>query len=293
MQHLIYAHEFDHALVDQHFDMNKMGVFPDCLSNAQRCQAIQALVEGDATVLEFQWLKQYATPADQRDMLLYSPPAMLLPDQSPPPFAEPNLRFPYDYGQKFVQYLYDSGNWETVNQAYQRLPDSTEQIIHPEKYLTAEAPMPVADPTLESVFGPEWRVVKQDSLGEWITYMILAYNADVEAQIDREISKAAAAGWGGDHYQVYAGPDGQTVLAVHWAWDTPQDAQEFDLAIGESVARRFHQSRIDSPAGTCWKADLDTSCVFTTDMETLWLIAPNLDTIEKIRALYPAFRQVK
>ena len=290
MEHLIYAHEFDHALTDQHFDMDALGVYPECLSNEQRCTAIRALVEGDATLLMYQWLEQYATPADARDLMLYTPPAMLLPEQSPPPFVEHDLNFPYEYGQVFVKYLYDRGNWPAVNQAYQNLPASTEQIIHPEKYIAGEMPIEIVDPTLEGVLGPEWTAVKQDSLGEWTTFLILAYNADIEAQIDAEISKAAAAGWGGDHFQVYAGPNDQTVLAVHWAWDTPQDNQEFLLALNESVERRFHKSKIDSPAGICWQVEPETSCIFNTDFETLWLIAPNLDTIEQLRALYPSFK---
>ena len=146
IEHYVYSHEYDHALVDQHFQLDEMGVYPYCQSNAQRCDAIQALVEGDASLLMNQWWGQYATPDDYRDILNYHPPTLLIPDQYPPPYVGMDVSFPYVYGTEFVQYLYERGNWARVNKAYAELPESTEQIIHPEKYLKREAPLEVTDP---------------------------------------------------------------------------------------------------------------------------------------------------
>ena len=135
IEQYVYSHEYDHALVDQHFHLDEMGVYPYCLSDAQRCDAIQALVEGDASLLMNQWWMQYATPQDYNDIKNYHPPTFLIPDQYPPPYASMDVGFPYIYGTEFVQYLYDRGNWARVDKAYADLPESTEQIIHPEKYL--------------------------------------------------------------------------------------------------------------------------------------------------------------
>ena len=60
-----------------------------------------------------------------------------------PPFVEAQLIFPYVQGQKFIQTLYATGGgtWSLVNSAYRfRPPASTEQIMHPDKYLRVEQP---------------------------------------------------------------------------------------------------------------------------------------------------------
>ena len=64
-----------------------------------------------------------------------------------PPFVEAQLLFPYLTGQRFVERLYATGNdsWSVVNTADRfRPPASTEQVLHPEKYLAVEQPERVA-----------------------------------------------------------------------------------------------------------------------------------------------------
>lgn len=162
MERFIYSSEYDHALTDQHFNIAAMGVYPDCQLDGQRCTAIRALVEGDATVLMYQWLYQYATPQDYKDLSNYDVPDFALPEEFPPPYISQDINFPYTYGADFVQYLYDRGRWAAVNKAYERLPDSTEQIMHPEKYLAAEAPITVTDPLLAEALPPEWVALEDD-----------------------------------------------------------------------------------------------------------------------------------
>ena len=43
------------------------------------------------------------------------------------------LIFPYVAGQTYVATLLGDG-WKAVDAAYARLPASTEQVLHPEKY---------------------------------------------------------------------------------------------------------------------------------------------------------------
>ncbi|NIV38831.1 MAG: hypothetical protein GWN58_58270, partial [Anaerolineae bacterium] len=60
---------------------------------------------------------------------------------------------------------------------------------------------------LTSYLGQGWRQVEDNRLGEWTTFLLLAYSADLSAQIDIEVAEQAAAGWGGDHYQVFVEDD--------------------------------------------------------------------------------------
>ncbi|NIV38832.1 MAG: hypothetical protein GWN58_58275, partial [Anaerolineae bacterium] len=136
-------HEYAHALVDAHFDIGSIGVYPLCERTQDSCDAISALVEGDATLTMTQWWQQYANPQDVEDILTYNPPSRTLPDQFPPPYSLPDSSFPYDQGLTYVEFLYNRGNWAEVNRAYDELPASTEQILHPEKYLAGEQPIEV------------------------------------------------------------------------------------------------------------------------------------------------------
>ena len=54
------------------------------------------------------------------------------------------LLFPYQEGAAWTRALYRRGGWEQVSKAFNELPQSTEQILHPEKYFAHEAPMKVS-----------------------------------------------------------------------------------------------------------------------------------------------------
>jgi hypothetical protein len=290
IEHWVYSHEYGHALVDQEFNIGDLGVYPMCEGDEQRCQAIRALLEGDATLVMDQWLAQYASPQDYQDIFEYRPPRQTLPEQFPPPYVYPDTSFPYLQGLEFVTYLYQRGNWAGVNEAYKRLPDSTEQILHPERYVSAEAPVTVTDSELGTVLGADWRLVKSNSLGEWTTYLILAYGADYSAQMDDSSSQQAAAGWGGDHYQVhYNDQTEQTVLAAHWVWDTSADQAEFSNLMKQHQSARFRGEAIDRPTGACWGFNGQVSCIYSSGRDTLWLLTPDQIDQATLLAKFPKF----
>jgi hypothetical protein len=290
VERFVFAHEFDHALTDQHFNLDALGVYPDCLGDGQRCAAIRALVEGDATLLMQQWWRQYAGPQDFQDILRYRPPSQTLPEDYPPPYVSRDLEFPYLEGLKFVEYLHRRGNWAEVNRAYENLPASTEQILHPDKYIAGELPVVVNAPPLTDTLGVEWRLIDDDVLGEWTTYLILSAGADLAAQIPDDDALRASQGWGGDHYQVYYNDViSQTVLAAEWAWDTPRDANEFNAALIEHLTERFRGLTIDRAAGECWEANQQTTCLFAQNDRALWLLAPDVGLLETVLAQYPDY----
>ena len=290
VEHYVYSHEYDHALVDQHYHIGEMGVYPYCQSNAQRCDAIQALVEGDASLLMNQWWMQYATPQDYTDIKNYHPPTFLIPDQYPPPYASMDVSFPYIYGTEFVQYLYDRGNWARVDKAYTDLPVSTEQIIHPEKYLKHEAPIELSDPPLSEVLTADWRELHSDVFGEWMTYLILGYGADLAAQQEDAMAAKAAAGWGGDFYQAYYNDrNDEIVLAAHWAWDTQTDAKEFNQAMLNYLDKRFRGNKLERDVGDCWESGEQVACLFGLGSETLWVIGPDEGVLDQVMTLYTSF----
>jgi len=286
----VYSHEFAHALVDQHHSLGALGVYPECTRSLDACGAIRALVEGDASLVMAQWLNQYAGPKDYQDIAGYQAPAQTLPEQFPPDYLIQQSQFPYVAGLDFVGALHQRGSWAQVNKAFERLPESTEQILHPEKYFAGDAPQAAASPDLSATLGDDWRKLEGNTLGEWGTFLLLGYGADLEAQIALNTAEAAAAGWGGDSFQVYSREaDDAPLLAAQWVWDTNGDASAFSRAMKQHLDGRFRGGETDVSTGDCWSANAQFTCLFTSGRQTLWILAPDDFTLQAIRKLYPGF----
>jgi hypothetical protein len=284
----VYSHEYDHALVDQHYHIDQAGVYPLCQRNQDQCKAIEALVEGDATLLMTQWLSQYANYQDYNDILNYHPPAHTLPEDVPPPYAGEDAGFPYIQGLAFVQDLYKRGNWAEVDRAYQGLPASTEQILHVDKFIKHEPPIEVPPQDVAGVLGPGWRKITQDTLGEWTTYLLLGYSADQAAQVDSTVAAQASQGWGGDIYQVfYDDATNQSVLVADWMWDTTADAGEFRSAMGDLLAARYRGNKLEADRGACWAVGDEVSCLVSGGREVVWILGPHDLVLGGLEGLYP------
>lgn len=294
LERYVYAHEFMHALQDQHFNIGELGVYPACTRPQQECQAIQALVEGEASVVMDLWLFEYATEEDFQFISIYTPPSSLFNELGPPPpYFSANSQFAYGYGQEFVvALLQESGDWGLVNRAYQeQLPTTTEQILHPEKYFDREVGRNVNDPALDDALGTGMTLVERDALGEWQTYLLLSAATISDSRLDPFVAADAAAGWGGDSYQIFATEDGsQYALSAHWVWDTQRDADEFHDALFRSLAGRFAEQDIVGPGnGSCWTNNGEFSCLYQRGGDVLWLLATSLGELEAILDLFPGY----
>lgn len=287
----VYSHEFTHALVDQHHGIDNVGVYPLCKRSQDSCRAIEGLVEGDATLLMTQWLEQFGTTQDTDDILSYTPPSRTLPEEAPPPYTVPDISFPYVQGLEFVGFFYERGGWSEVDRLYASLPSSTEQILHAEKYLIGEGPRPVTEVEINSVLGEGWRAVDHNNtLGEWTTYLLLAYGAEAAGQVDPVVAEQAAAGWGGDRYSVfYREEAGETTLVARWVWDTQGDADDFARALRSVQDGRFAGNSVDLGRGDCWDSGDEVSCVLTAGQDTLWLLVPDRDLMSRLQTQFPEF----
>jgi hypothetical protein len=113
------------------------------------------------------------------------------------------------------------------------MPASTEQILHPEKYTSNEAPVPVTLPAdLATRLGTGWTVPLTDTFGEFQTGIWLR-----EGGVAEPAASDAAAGWGGDRLAVMNGPEGGWAVAWQTAWDTAADAAAFDKAATTALAK--------------------------------------------------------
>src|SRR3954454_1975623 len=212
------AHELTHALEDQHFELDL-----ESSSSDDPGLANLAMVEGSATAVMFTYGEQHFT-SEQTLGGLFSSLGQDTGDL--PPFIEAQLVFPYVAGQEFIKQLYAAGGWGVVDAASRsRPPASTEQILHPDKYLAVELPDKVR---LHATPGAGWRRVVGGTWGEWATGELLG-------------TTDAATGWGGDRYELWQrGSDDcaapcrdRDALVMRWRWDARASAQRFAAALSE------------------------------------------------------------
>jgi hypothetical protein len=162
--------------------------------------------------------------------------------------------------------------------------------LHPEKYLAGEKPVAMKIPNLVAAVGGGWTLIDSDTLGEFMTYLLLAYGADLQAELPTETAKTAAAGWGGDHYLVLSNADGtQVILAAEWTWDTTNDAGEFQTSMLTYLDKRFRGNKAESASGKCWSVNEQTTCAFLAGRNLLWIMAPSMDLIDSVRSAYAGF----
>jgi hypothetical protein len=282
-QRMTYAHEFVHALQDQHFNLREGLNYSEeaCEDDSERCAAIQALVEGDASFTESQWLFNYSTDKDRREIFefyrSYSSPIF----DSAPPFLRESLIFPYQAGLEFVEYLYDQGGWEAVNEAYRTTPVSTSQIMHPELYPDV-VPVLVDLPDLLPVLGEGWREISRNVIGEYYTYLILAHGADRRGQLRDTEARDAAAGWAGDAYLVYYNDSTRQTVMVHQAeWVSAAEAGQFSTAFSRYGSNRF--GRASTAAGlTRWNSPQGVHGFRNDGDTTLWVLAPDETVLNRV-----------
>ena len=145
----VMAHELTHALQDQHFNLRRFEHWPKGDSDAEL--AAHALIEGDATLA----MTLYVTRNPLRALaFLKSMGASGMAsdelDKAPRALRE-TLLFPYQAGILWTRNLYQRDGWNEVSQAFTTLPQSTEQIMHSEKYFAHEAPVKVTLPDITAL----------------------------------------------------------------------------------------------------------------------------------------------
>ncbi len=224
LNEITLAHELTHALEDQRLGLD----LEETSGSDDRALAYLGLVEGSATAVMFTYAEQHFSAEQTLGGLLSS----LGQDTGDlPPFIEAQLVFPYIQGMEFVQRLHEAGGWGVVNAAYRfRPPASSEQVIHPDKYLQVEQPERVTVDA-RAALGDGWRRLAAGTWGEWATGELLA-NPD------------AAEGWGGDRYELWQRGSGECAapcrdrdaLVMRWRWDTRADAERFEEALREWLA---------------------------------------------------------
>ncbi|MEE9585553.1 MAG: hypothetical protein V3W09_01480 [Nitrososphaerales archaeon] len=191
------AHEIAHILQSENFRNPK-------ITTSDQRQAWIALVEGDADFTADTYMARSG---------LFS----FTFREAVPGSLDRIKFFPYQYGSGFISALFREGGWSLINSAYQNLPRSTEEVLHPEVFLAGGSFIDVEALTPAS---NGFEAVFTDTFGEHFIRIMLENGASSNE------AAAAAAGWGGDNVTLFN--RGESYL-VTWRinWDTDEDASEF------------------------------------------------------------------
>jgi len=123
-------------------------------------------------------------------------------------------------------------------------PESTAQLLHPDKCLNQVHPVPVQLVSLAAQLGPDYRQVGSGVLGELDTRVLLEQWGSNHGEAVR-----VASGWSGDQWQL-VDKDGRSALVVKSTWASPDAAGEFFSAYSRGLRSRFDSATIEESSAT-------------------------------------------
>jgi hypothetical protein len=250
---IVLAHELDHALDDQLFDIEgKSKAFEGATDaknpyaslltgNSDAQMAYQSVVEGTGTSVMTQWTVKHMKEVDLSNFQSMQDEANRSLAAAPMWLWKPALAV-YLRGASFLVHSdspmagqMTAAKNEDIRRAFTDVPRSMEQVLHPEKYWDEkqrDEPRAVAFDA--SKLPEEWKVLREDTLGEFALTMLATAKSERKpldtsnpmAILSLRFTSEAGKGWGGDRCALLGKGD-ERVLVLATCWDTPRDAAEF------------------------------------------------------------------
>ncbi len=137
-------------------------------------------------------------------------------------------------GYKFMQSFRKWNSLEDATRLYSDFPRSTEQFMHPEKYLAQrDDPTTVESQSPPVVLSVPWKSIYTNVLGEFSLYLVL------NRFIERQKAVRATQGWDGDRLELFEHPNGNLAFVLRSVWDSEDDASEFAAAYSDVVRKKY------------------------------------------------------
>lgn len=259
------AHELDHALQDQRWDLKPHSGYRP--GESDKTMAHACLAEGDATslMIDYDRSKHGGTALDLDDDLLKASMAagMELPTlKDVPPILKVGLIAPYVNGIVFINSARRKGGWALVNEIWDSPPITTEQVLHFSKWEAHEPPLLVSTPT-GAALGAGWTREDEDSYGELDLAMTLAQ------WIPEPDANRAAADWGGDKSAVWTKGD-EIAFALHERYDPGAPKAPVYAKVLGGLKKTFGKPKLDTA---------DTFCVEREGLGPLILTRKDRDVV--------------
>lgn len=226
LQTPIAVHELTHALQDQYYNLDQF-ISPQFTTD--QVMARQALVEGDATAVmtDYSLLQVGSRGLRYEDnvesMMMQNVLSMgLMGNANVPEPLKLALLFPYTSGLRFVHTLLKIGGYKEVDKAFKNPPQSTSEILHPEKYINHSKQSVEIDlhPLIPETEGT---IFYEDSLGEFTIASLFKND-----MTQRENASRIGNGWLADKVALIRRKDSEQI-SILWktVWESPKEAEEF------------------------------------------------------------------
>jgi hypothetical protein len=219
-------HEIVHALQDQRYDLRRV---TRLRGGSDAARAAVALVEGHAILVADVLARRSASHGGGRLTR----------------FLDLQRGFTTIVGLRFAADLRNLGGNRALLGALARLPATSEQVFHLDKYLERERAVSILLP----VDAAGMTLAGDGSFGELDVRALLAVFG--VPRLDR-----AANGWGGGRTAVYRGGGGAVLVALDW--DAEADAGQWADAVAAYVDRAFDAAPgapvpVACAADACWQ----------------------------------------
>ena len=165
--------------------------------------------------------------------------------------------FDYNECALFAAALFKDADrsWTKVNAAFDRPPSTTEQVMHPEKYLLGETPTSMKTLNIEKRLPGGWKQKDSSILGEFDLYNYL-----FSVGGDKDPAAKAAAGWGVGWVNIYDNAKTSDVLLhIQLEFDSAAELGQF-VEYYRTVANKVAGKDVSSAAASgpiCWNNDAE------------------------------------
>ncbi len=225
----VMAHELTHALEDQSFHIDTW--IKAARPNDDGELARDSVSEGSAmaAMLDYELQDEHLTVRALPDVSsLIESSATGEMDKDPklsqaPIYIRDSLIFPYIAGVTFTQqFLKAHDGWGDLHLLFEHPPVSTQQIMHPDKYLNDVKPVATKLPEWKGLAPSDWKFLEENVMGEFGLQEVL------KQFLGEDAAKLTSPGWAGDRYAVFEDSKAKTLpLVFVLDMDTVDDAARF------------------------------------------------------------------
>ncbi len=263
MQKGVMAHELTHALQDQSYDLFKMNKkeeeiekrgledLPALLKNDEASTCRSAVLEGQGMIVLFDYeLAPYGKSVETAPEIVNAAQSGMEKDKSSPVLdsapllLQEELLFPYRQGMNFIKELLLSGGKKLAyTTVFERMPQTTREIMEPKEYLAGHRVPPLMLPEM-GFLKKDYEPYDAGAVGE------LDVNILLKIYSEEAVANHLASEWRGGAYYAAGrrqskptdkNSTGHIGLYYISKWSTSIAAREFARIYGAALADRYRQ----------------------------------------------------